>query len=1329
MADINGVADQSFGSFINTGSGANLRTYSNDFSRFWVGTGITPIANNTTAPDGTSTGTLMRVTNNGQTVRHMMTPVAAPISWTAGQTYTYSIYLKSGIASGFDVNLAYASGTAIASIRVNTATGELITPIPGATWTLVGNGWYRLTYTTTAAATGAVRETVWPRGVNYSEITWLSVNETAFYIWNAQNAVGTEAGSPEITGATAPIIISGARGKLLPLPVIATAEQTFGNFMPGSIGFNLRTYSNDFTKIWGPVGVAAILNATLAPDGSQTGTAIVSTLNGGQSRYIETPRATPLVWYANQTYTYSVYLKRGPLPEVWVYLTYAGGSSFSITQINFADGTLGQSAPGTKLTAEGNGWYRLSVTWTMPANISASAIQETIWYRTASNTIPAASAGETVFSVWVAQSVLGTEARAPEITGATVPTSLQGGRAYLGAAPLMLSVDQTVGAFTNAQSGKNLHPYSGEFSQLWAVYNVQLVPNSMLAPDERYNATLIRAATTSTLGKYIETTNTTPVQTVAGEVYTWSIYVRAADGGLGRMRISLKNSGYQTFLEADINTIDGSILAKTPVDADVRVQPLDNYWKRVIFTFTAPTTGSMRTALTPLGGSESYSAPVGYPLGHVWGVQFQRGMLATPIEVTGATAPMTYPGARLDAGPSPLFWDIAQTVPTYASNASMIHISYASAEQTIDPFTQAAVALPSRFASADLAIAEFQNEASGAYLHLAAAAQTFDAYIQEALIVRPQLGMSGNSLLGEFNQNDGSSQVFIGNSALAVGLLATTTSVFVPPGTQEGDMIVLLAGGHSNGINDMNFMVPGFILAGIARSAGGAVGYNQAISVWYKIAGENESSVTTAYNLPTNYTDTVVWSQVNVFRNVGRIEETVVTVIPGGTDYKDGPVIQTRGTGRTVAGLWMQPNYEDMRAPNFWGGNDLYSDVGPRFSGGFYFAGVPAPAAVPMSVAAGRYSPTLNISFALASNRTEGLVGTHATAEQDLGTFLSIKDVFGYSARMIEPFVSRAYSTPQVIARQTVAPFTSNASGALAIAAAASPTIAPVVSAGFELVKLRAAQDLGVFTGASAIAAIAEGQGTTGVGPLVSNGALTLVASLIAEQQIDPFTSGSIQLRANATTQVASITSKAIGSAPVSANTNTMVGAFQAQSLAHVAIVGSGETNLGAFVSGDIVTRASGETSIDRFSSNASLVGTISATAVLLIESFINKADDWVHAEAAMLVGEFILDAQASPTARANANVTIDRFEQTQADGLVLVKGKGSTDAMQAFTQNITTKGPWTPAQADQVIEEFTSGGSMQLRNRPAGKGGVKFKGGFKNFSGSRFNIRGQRDG
>jgi len=125
------------------GQRTNLVTYSNEFSNAtWIKTGSSIQSSTLASPDNTSTNKLVENSANSQ---HLIN--SASFSVTSGTSYTCSCYVKAAERSQILFALA-GTTTIIADAYVNISSN--------ANSVYAGNGWYRVSVTGVAAASGTV---------------------------------------------------------------------------------------------------------------------------------------------------------------------------------------------------------------------------------------------------------------------------------------------------------------------------------------------------------------------------------------------------------------------------------------------------------------------------------------------------------------------------------------------------------------------------------------------------------------------------------------------------------------------------------------------------------------------------------------------------------------------------------------------------------------------------------------------------------------------------------------------------------------------------------------------------------------------------------------------------------------------------------------------------------------------------------------------------------------------------------------------------------------------------------------------------------------------
>lgn len=173
----------------------NLCLRSQDFSTTWSQTDTTRTSTNNTAPDNSSTATLMTEGTAGTAQNKQA------ITITANATYSISIFLKFGNNNFIRLGL-YETATTTNRVDnwFNLSTGVMGTPANGGTGsgatgsiTSIGNGWYRCTLTG-AVGNGATAVTLDMSSAS-ADGSATRVNAATYYVWGGQAETGTVATS------------------------------------------------------------------------------------------------------------------------------------------------------------------------------------------------------------------------------------------------------------------------------------------------------------------------------------------------------------------------------------------------------------------------------------------------------------------------------------------------------------------------------------------------------------------------------------------------------------------------------------------------------------------------------------------------------------------------------------------------------------------------------------------------------------------------------------------------------------------------------------------------------------------------------------------------------------------------------------------------------------------------------------------------------------------------------------------------------------------------------------------------------------------------------
>ena len=337
----------------------NLESYSQQFSNaFWDKAGglTTVIDNFTTAPDGTTTATLWsEAAGTGSHHIHDLTGSYTPV---IGQSYTMSMYLKQTETNPdryVQMTFWLAGFAATAYVNFDMQLGAVAfqgAAITNATIEVANNGWYRLSVTSVAMATGAsgwqaafVSSGTAPRAESY---TVTAGSEESYYLWGAQVNIG--ALTPYYVSTTAPYF--GPRfdydpATLAPKGLLIEEQRT-----------NLLTYSEQFDNaVWVKgAGVTVTNNQVAAPDGTITADLITSPQDQGCYENL-------LSVGNGITVTNSIYIKAGTATQLLFRDDLGTGRHIVINpatgQITGSSGTILSSGSSSM----GNGWYRYYMTY------------------------------------------------------------------------------------------------------------------------------------------------------------------------------------------------------------------------------------------------------------------------------------------------------------------------------------------------------------------------------------------------------------------------------------------------------------------------------------------------------------------------------------------------------------------------------------------------------------------------------------------------------------------------------------------------------------------------------------------------------------------------------------------------------------------------------------------------------------------------------------------------------------------------------------------------------------------------------------------------------
>jgi hypothetical protein len=254
----------------------NLTEKSNNFAN-WLGVNnVTITANDTTAPNGTTTASKI-VVGSGSPIR-IFDFIGNP---TQG-VYTISVYAKAG--TGDEIILYTTNAYVYATY--NLSNGTVTQGVGTASIENAGNGWYRCIVTNTIAA-GEIGQIIFSGN---------STNEYV-YLYGYQTNVGSTA---------KPYFPTTDR-----LNVPRLTYQNGGGGCPSLLlekqSTNLVLWSEAFTNgVWATYNGTTTDNETISPDGTQNASKVI--MGAGNSATI---RQTIGGLTNGSTYTFSLYIKQG----------------------------------------------------------------------------------------------------------------------------------------------------------------------------------------------------------------------------------------------------------------------------------------------------------------------------------------------------------------------------------------------------------------------------------------------------------------------------------------------------------------------------------------------------------------------------------------------------------------------------------------------------------------------------------------------------------------------------------------------------------------------------------------------------------------------------------------------------------------------------------------------------------------------------------------------------------------------------------------------------------------------------------------------------------
>jgi hypothetical protein len=368
-----GTFVNSAGNIVSTPASRNLLTFTQQFDNAaWTKGGTTPptvTANSTVAPDGTLTAD--SIVQGAGTSSQSISQLSG--NATIGLTYTWSCYLKEGGSRYVQMTFSSGGFGAVQYANIDLRTGSVTQSAgsPTVVITASGNGWYRVSYTATATATGAGTPFLVminsPTDGRVPTITGSTSN--FFYAWGAQLELGTTATDyTRNVGGLFPPRFDYDPVTRAPRGLLVEEQRT-----------NLLLRSEEFDNAsWSKPTSTVTANAAVSPDGTADADKVIvnngtnlGTGSGAGVRQDISKAASAI------TYTLSVYAKAGELNSAILFLANGAASASARATFNLAEGTVGSptivgafASASAAIFPVGNGWYRCRLTATSDTDTS-----------------------------------------------------------------------------------------------------------------------------------------------------------------------------------------------------------------------------------------------------------------------------------------------------------------------------------------------------------------------------------------------------------------------------------------------------------------------------------------------------------------------------------------------------------------------------------------------------------------------------------------------------------------------------------------------------------------------------------------------------------------------------------------------------------------------------------------------------------------------------------------------------------------------------------------------------------------------------------------------
>ena len=357
----------------------NLLTYSQHLGSSWSAVRLTVTTSTVAAPNGSVTGNT--ITEDTSTGHHYLQQQPTLLTATP---YVYSAYAKAGTRSVVQLSIANTALGAGAFGNFDLAAGTTGTSSNATVaMTTASNGWWRcsIRFTTTGAGIGDMKIGVVTTSTAVLFESYTGVATNNLYAWGAQLEQRTTATFYSVTTA------SQIRNFVPTLQLANNNQPRFDhNPITGeSIGLrieetrtNILRYSSDFTDAnWEVVLGSVQSNVAIAPDGTQTADKFVEDTTPTSIHRVTQQFGN----YSTSTYTFSAFVKSSERAVSLWFRNADNSANYSTVVYSISSGTavvaaavalgVGYSNASSTISDAGNGWYRISLTTTIDASVTA----------------------------------------------------------------------------------------------------------------------------------------------------------------------------------------------------------------------------------------------------------------------------------------------------------------------------------------------------------------------------------------------------------------------------------------------------------------------------------------------------------------------------------------------------------------------------------------------------------------------------------------------------------------------------------------------------------------------------------------------------------------------------------------------------------------------------------------------------------------------------------------------------------------------------------------------------------------------------------------------